>query len=56
MPSVARSSHRAAFVTAPRLWGQTRDNTRPRVQIDEKRPGTRKNADPGRFLPCKLNP
>ena len=27
MPSVACSDHRPAFVTAPRLWGQTRDNT-----------------------------
>ena len=32
MPSRARSTDRPALVTAPRLWGQTKNNT-PRVSI-----------------------
>ena len=59
MPSGARSTDRPALVTAPRLWGQTKDNTwLCRVMKYISIP-PRKQGGPGRpcrpGLPCWLN-
>ena len=60
MPSRARSTDWPALVTAPRLWGQTKSNTRPcRVMRYSLDSSTEPKRSPGRHCrpgrPCYLD-